>query len=216
MPRINTVSKARKDQGKCGHCGKELLKGTGYRWIQFRFGGKRKRCLEPACRFRASDLTQSDKLGRVYSAQETAEDALEGLEPTDESFADDVKAALEEAATEIREVSEEYQESCDNIREHIEESPTADECEEKAEELGSWADELESYEADDFDPSDHELPEKFDRDSVERDEGATDEQHEEKVAQAEDAYNDKWNEAREAWGEDVLSEAQDLLSQCPV
>lgn len=218
MPRINNVKKAQKDQGTCGRCGKDIKKGDGYRWIKFRHGGKVKRCLAPGCIFRSSELTQSDKLSRVYSAQETAEGALGALDTGDESFEGDARVALEEAATEIREVSEEYQESCDNIRENFSESPTADECEEKAQELEGWADELESFEPGNgaFDPTEHDLPEKFEADKVERAADATDEEHAEKVETAREEYEDNIRDKREEWGDDIRAEAEELLSNCPI
>lgn len=218
MPRINRVAKARKDQGSCGRCTKPIKAGDSYVWIKFRHGGKRKRCSDFACRFRQSDLTQSDKLSRVYAAQENAEDTIGALDAADESFEDDIKSALEEAAAEIREVAQEYEESAENIREHFSESSTADECEEKANELESWADDLEGFEPGNgaFDPSDHDLPEEFDEKSVKRDEGASDDDHADKIEEAREEYEEKLREAREQWGDDVRSEAEDIISNCPI
>jgi FtsZ-interacting cell division protein ZipA len=218
VPRINSVKKAQKDQGSCNRCGKAIKKGDSYRWIKFRHGGKRKRCSEYSCRFRQSDLTQSDKLSRTYGAQEAAEDAIGGLDTASESFEDDINGALQEAAEEIREVAQEYQESADNIRENFSESPTADECEEKSGELESWADELDEFEPGQgaFDPADRDLPEKFDDKDVERDPAATDEEHAEKVEEAREEYEEKLQEAREEWGDDLRTEAEGILSNCPV
>jgi hypothetical protein len=144
--RVHTVKKARKAQGHCGKCGKEIGVGDGYRWIKFRRGPRRIRCLDSKCGFRSSDMTQSDKLSRVYGAQEAAEDAIGEWESDETS---DLKSALEDAASEIREVGEEYRESAENIREHFAESSTADECEEKADELEGWADTIENVEFED-------------------------------------------------------------------
>lgn len=143
MPRVNTVAKARKAQGTCGKCGAEIGAGDGYRWIKFRHGGRRVRCLKPECRFRNSDLTQS-KMSEVYAAQESAEDSI-----GDCASIEDLKALAEETADEIERVAEEYQESCDNIRDQFTDSTTADECEEKADGLQDWADNLRSV-LDDF------------------------------------------------------------------
>lgn len=150
MPRVNVVEKSRKSQGKCGRCGKELPAGSAYRWIKFRHGGRRVRCMDPACAFRASDLTQS-KMSAAYAAQENAEDSIGDL-----SSVEDIKALAEETADAIQEVADEYQESADNIHEHFEESATADECEEQAQNLGDWAetirDSVSDFE-DDFQPT---------------------------------------------------------------
>jgi len=156
MPRVNTVQKARKAQGRCGRCGSEIGVGDGYRWIKFRHGGRRIRCLASECRFRASDLTQS-KMSEVYAAQENAEDSIGGC-----GSIEDLKALAEETAGAIREVSEQYQESADNIHESFSESTTADECEEKAQELESWADEIENALdefGDEFEPTQVDDPE---------------------------------------------------------
>lgn len=150
MPRVNTVKKSQKDQGKCGRCGCDLPKGSPYRWIKFGFGGgKYKRCMDPKCSFRGSDLTQS-KMSGAYAAQENVEDNV-----GDCGSIEDVKALAEEAASSIREVGEEYQESADAISEHFEGSNTAEECETKAQELEAWADEIESAvdEFEDFEPA---------------------------------------------------------------
>lgn len=145
MPRVTTVKKARKAQGSCGRCGDALPKGSAYRWWKFRYGGKRKRCMKPSCAPRGSDLTSSDKLSRVYAAQENLEDAIAEW---DRESVHDLQAAAEAAAEEIREVAQEYQDSADSIRESFSESPTADECEERAQELEDWADEIESAASD--------------------------------------------------------------------
>jgi hypothetical protein len=126
---VNTVKKARKDYPGTG-----IEKGDTYYWWKFRYGGKVRSKKFP----RASQLTQSDKLSRLYGAQEEVEDALGSGD------LETIKCACEYAASEIRHVAEEYQESADNIRDSFTDSPTADECEEKSEAAGSVADELES------------------------------------------------------------------------
>jgi DNA repair exonuclease SbcCD ATPase subunit len=141
MPRINSVKKARKEGNRCGRCGDAIEKGMPYRWIKFRYGGRHVRCEKISCGFRSSELTSSDKLSRVYGAQEQVEDLCSGW---DKESLEDLKSELEEPIQEIRDVGQEYQESADNIREHFSESEKADECEEKAQELEQWADELET------------------------------------------------------------------------
>ena len=94
----------------------------------------------------SSQLTTSDKLSRAYALQERLEDFSYETAETKGELADliiHMAAELNEVAQEVRELGEEYQEACDNIRDNIPESPTADECEEKAQELEGWADELE-------------------------------------------------------------------------
>lgn len=127
MPRVHHVKKARKD-----HPG-GIKKGESYYHWSFRYGGKHVSKTYP----RPSQLTSSDKLSRLYSAQENFEDNQEGADK------DALEALCQEAANEVREVGEEYRESCDNIRESFENSPVADDCEEKADACDSLADALE-------------------------------------------------------------------------
>jgi len=146
VPRINKVKKAQKPQGNCGGCGKPIKKGDGYRWIKFRYGGRRVRCMDTKCVFKDSDLTQS-KMSEVYSARETLEAAVNDWDGED---AEDLRSALSDAADSVRSVADEYQNSADSIKDRFSESQTADDCEEKANALNEWADELESA-ADEFD-----------------------------------------------------------------
>lgn len=130
--RVNRVAKARKAQRPCCKCSTAINVGDSYKWIKGRYGPKRTFCKDHSPR--QSDMTSSDKLARLYSAQESIEDAVS---------LDELITALECAASDAREVGEEYQESADNIRETFSESNTADECEQKHEDCESWADELE-------------------------------------------------------------------------
>lgn len=184
MPRINTVKKARKAQGSCCKCGKAIEKGDAYRWIKARYGPKRSCC--SSCQFRGSDLTSSDKLAQAYGAQEDAQDAIEDWDGQDAS---ELRSALETAAEAIREVAGEYQESADAIMEHFPNgSPTSEECEEKAGELESWADEIEGVDVEDFDPE----------------------------AEGEDETDDERAERRERWVEQCRDEAQAAVDECPL
>jgi hypothetical protein len=175
MPRVTHVKKARKDHPAGG-----IKKGESYYWWAFRYGGKRYSKVYP----KQSQLTNSDKLSRIYAAQESIQDAM-----CDD--AELMREVVEAAAEEIREVGEEYQESCDNIRDQFTDSPTADECEEKAEACSSLADELEGI---DFDS----LPEKpSDDDEPEEPEDPGEEPHEEKKDTWGD--HDSYGEAKAAW-----------------
>jgi hypothetical protein len=91
-------------------------------------------------------MTTSDKLSRLYAAQEFVEDALRGEIPLSEW--DDYKAAVAEAlnnaAQEAREVGEEYTSSRDNMPEGLQNAGTGEELEQKAQSCEDWADALES------------------------------------------------------------------------
>jgi hypothetical protein len=139
--RINYVDKAAKDQGKCEHCGQAIPKGYGYKWIKPRYGGKRRRHLTCPS-WRPSEMTSS-KMSGVLAAQEGFDDFLSGWNPEDGVGA--VTDALSTAADEIRGVAEEYRESAQNIEDGFgHEVYMSQELNEKADELESWADDVEN------------------------------------------------------------------------
>jgi len=123
----------------------KIKKGDPYiHWSPGFRGRKRVRCDERACYPRASERTANDKLARCYAAQENVEDAMSAWVEED---IEDLTGALESAATDIREVAEEYQESASTINETAEGSPIAEECQEKAESLEEWASEIENLDS---------------------------------------------------------------------
>lgn len=162
--RINYVQHALKKGLVCGKCNKPIghshndkktkkrILGDAYLWIKPRYGGKRIRCV--ACPFRDSDLTTSEKLGRVYDARDTARDAISQWDGED---LQDLRAALEDCINEVREVADEYNESADNIEQSFPNgSPTSEDCREKADALSSWCDEMESVDLEDREEEDDE------------------------------------------------------------
>lgn len=195
MPRLNHVKKAKRSHGSCMTCGNEIKEGDAYKFMKFRLRprGEIVRKWHEECTIRASQRTTSDKLSRVYGAQETAEDASGNWDADD--GLDGANEILNELASEIREVSEEYREGAENIREHFSESPQADENEEKADELEGWADELESgIEADDFTFDDSEMDKK-----------ATEDEREEAEQQQ-----------RNEWAEQIRDELNQKIGECPL
>lgn len=148
--RIHIVRKSRKDQGRCSKCGTPLPVGSAYRWIKFRYGPKRVRCMRNDCRFRGSDLTTSDKMSDLYSAQEQAEDALGELrnnlpdmEP--EGIAADLDGLAEtisESMDLVEGAADGYEESAANVDEYFPGSYQVDEITEKSENARQYYDEL--------------------------------------------------------------------------
>jgi len=202
--KVNTVKKAQKDQGTCPACGKEIKAGDAYKWAKGRFTSKKIRC--ESCAFRQSDLTSSDKLSQVYAAQEAAEDAMAEWDGDGE----EAKSIMETLAEAIREVAQEYQESADSIHENFSESSTADECEEKANDLEQWADDCEQAgEEGEFDEDDID----FDEDNVAV-EDCKDEA--EKKDRIEKAREEKVEEARSEWRENLETAMNDAIGDCPV
>lgn len=129
MARVHTV-KAAKDYPQY-----DIKKGDTYYWWQLYKQPKRMSKTYP----RPSQLTGSDKLSTLYSVQETAQDMVESADDIT-----DIHNALTDAFDEARTVAEEYEQAAENIRDSFPESPTADECEEKAQAINDWIDELES------------------------------------------------------------------------
>jgi hypothetical protein len=214
--RVTTVKHAKKPQ-TCNKCGAKIkpsrdekrvvvvrgkkikrvvrVLGDGYRWIKFRHGGRRIRCMKPECRFRSSDLTTSEKKSRVYAAREVAEDAVAAWNADIE----ELRGILEDCASEVKEVADEYRESADNMESAFPNgSPTIDECNDRADELESWAEDLESDA--DFENYEGAIPEEL------VSQGKGDEDPE--VVEARDKH--------EAWREAQRSAAQDLLDACPI
>lgn len=144
MPRVNRVKSARKEWN-CGRCGILIEKGQPYTWAKTRYGPKMVRC--PDHHFRPSELVSSDKLQRIFGAQEQAQDAIGAfrlhvaLVNADED-GDNIEAVyqglqdladeFDGAAGEAEEVGNDYQESADNLDEYFPGSEQVDEITEKA------------------------------------------------------------------------------------
>lgn len=141
MPRVNDIAKARKSPGACGRCSKPIKAGVGYLWWKFRFGGKRVRC-KNCPRPRQSELTNSDKLSRCYAAGEAIQDAIDAFWKDGEI--ESLRSAMESAAEELQEVSEEYRDSASAVEDGMNNRmPICDELEEKADNLDGKAQEIE-------------------------------------------------------------------------
>ena len=132
MPKVHFVKKARKDNPA-------VKAGESYYWWAFRFGGKRYSSVRP----RPSQLTSSDKLARIYEAQECVADALDDFK-NDLSAVDELVEVLEDYASEVETVSEEYDESAENISERFGQTEQVEECFEKAEASMDLNDEIQT------------------------------------------------------------------------
>lgn len=190
MPRITTVKKAQKPQGKCGKCGAEIHVGDPYRHTTLKTGQRsslrKVRCMKPECSFRPSELTTSRR-GEVYAAQEAMEDNMAswGAETT----LDDITGELSNTADELRAVAEQYREAAENIEQGFQhETYQSQELNETADSIDSYADEVENAAG---------SCSEFDMDDYPQHEGD------------EDA-------AREEWLDDIRSEVESALGGCPV
>lgn len=140
------TAKARKAQGKCSRCRRTIKKGQQYKWAKGRYTARRVWC--ERCTPRPSELTGSDKLSRLYAARESVEDVIAG-ECTKENLIE----ALNDAATEAREVAQEYEDSFNNMPEALANSITGEELTEKSGQCESWANALDDA-ADEIDALD--------------------------------------------------------------
>lgn len=131
MPRVTFVKKARKDNPVC-------KAGESYFWWKFRYGGKRYSLTRP----RASQLTQSAYLGTLHGISENIEDYTVS-EPSD------MEALTEEVREQAQELSDETQESLDNMPDQLQYSPTGELLQERIDalyEVDSAADMVEEFE----------------------------------------------------------------------
>lgn len=146
MARLHHVKSARKSKKKrkCWKCSKPIKAGDSYYWFANRMGRvsfRKDYCAEH--RPRASNMTTSDKLSRLYAAQEGVEDQLGKHEGEFNEYRDGIAEALREAANEARNVGQEYRDSKDNMPEGLQEGEVGQQCEEHADLCEQWADLLE-------------------------------------------------------------------------
>ena len=132
MARTNVVKSARKVQGTCRSCRKEINIGDGYKWAKPRYGARVVVC--GSCQITVS-MTSSSKMVAVWEAQESFDTT---------GNIDDIVSALESLAEVANEVGQEYQEAADNQREYFPDSDVAADNEDKASQLEDWAGSLES------------------------------------------------------------------------
>jgi len=166
MPRV--YEKKKFNMGRdyhCGRCGRKIEPGEQYFSWSFRYGGTRTNCADH--RPRPSELTQS-KMAEVYAAIEGAEDTLESAETVAE-----MREAIESVAEQVQQTAEEYREADEAFG-----GMGATESAERADELESWASDLEYYDPDEPDEPDE------DDDEEEEDDGS-------------DALEDARNEAQD-------------------
>jgi hypothetical protein len=140
MPKINHVSKSQKDQGTCAGCGVEIKAGDPYKWIKFRFGGRKVRC--ETCKFKDSDLTQSEFLSQVYDLN----DRITGLSDLDNL--DDLQAEVEDIASEYETLADECAEKKENMPEGLQDGEVGQLLEERSDGCREVSDNLQGIDFD--------------------------------------------------------------------
>ena len=109
MPRVS--EKKKNKAGKpydCGQCSDKIVAGETYYEWSFRYGGTHRQHAKHG-RPKQSQLTQS-KMSGVYSAVEAAEDAIQSAD-----CVEDLRSALDECASSVGDVRDEYQEGIDGM-----------------------------------------------------------------------------------------------------
>lgn len=138
MPRVYTQKKStRGKELKCGRCGRTIHAGEEYFTWKFRYGGQHYRC--DLHRPKGSELTQS-KIGEIYSAIETAQEEIGGIDRNDATQdLNDIQAQLagilQNVQDEVERVKGEYEEAAESFG-------NAGPNQEKADELETAYDEL--------------------------------------------------------------------------
>ena len=186
---------------RCEKCGWEIKVGESYKWIKPKSGpyGGRTRYRCSTCRnWRPSETTSSTIKGIVYSAQENFDDITSGLNP--EGGLDAIIEAINDVAEGYREAAEAARESASNIEDGFG-HPTfqSEELEERADSLESAADSCESWDGEDFDEEEPTL-EDFS-------------EEEDPDAALADAIGE-WEDQRQSWFEDQISNASDTVQEC--
>lgn len=188
MARQHLVKSARKAQGNCRACRKEIQAGDSYKWAKPRYGGKVVVCA--GCQITPS-MVSSSKMVAIWEAQELF-DASGSIS--------DIAENLRVFAGTVRDVGQEYQDACDNQREYFPDSELAQENEDKAQELESWADELEGK-ANEIE----ELQTEIDGLEAEREDAETTSDRQEEI--------DSEIEQKKEEAQDMATEA---IAECPV
>lgn len=133
---------------RCQRCQREIAKGEVYRWwfVGFRSRYKRVRCMTcPAPR--TSEL-ESSRLSEAYAAVETAEDALDAVEaPGDEG---DLESILQDAASEIQSLADDYRSADEQFG-----GGGGTDSGQRADDLEQAAQDLEGWDAEEFDNDGH-------------------------------------------------------------
>jgi len=160
--RVTLVNKCRQSPGKCGCCGKPINTGDGYKWWKFRYSGRFVRCLEPKCAPKQSQLISNPFQSALAAIGENMSTAFgEARTGTDPLLA---VQAVRDAAEELRNLGSEQQDKFDNMPYGLQQGDTgqllenrANECEDKACTIESYADDAESaWESKDEDQEDSE------------------------------------------------------------
>jgi DNA repair ATPase RecN len=158
MARIHVVKSAQKDQGNCVGCGKPIKKGMPYRWVKAsRYANKFKRHDRPECLpFQQTEMEGNEKKAMCYQAQADLQNAIAGLGtwPKDDKrsdsekakeLLDDLRTVFDEAAGQVGEAVDAWEESFDNLPEGFQQGDTGQQIEELKELAEAYKERLEEF-----------------------------------------------------------------------
>lgn len=137
MARVHFVKAARKDYPDAG-----IKKGESYYWWEFRYGGTHKSKERP----KPSQLTQSEFLSQAYALNER-------IEELSADNAEDLKSEVEDICSEIRSLGEEQADKISNMPDSLQEGPTGEMLQNRADACEEWADNLEQVDLDIDEPT---------------------------------------------------------------
>lgn len=127
MTRAHFVKKARKDNPV-------VKAGSSYWWWKFAYRRKQYSATRP----RSSQLTQS-RWGEVLVIEEDFDDSIARASSTE-----DLEGAAQEAVDQLRAIADEFQESIYNMPEQLQDSETANQIQERVDNLNNAADTMEA------------------------------------------------------------------------
>lgn len=146
MPRLHFVKKARKDNDRCG-----VKAGESYYWWQNRGAGGKgagiKRCSKT--RPRPSQMTLSDYTAAVLGLQEDISDNAGQIDNVG-----DLMAMRDDWAEQARSIGVEQADKLANMPEGLQQGPTGELLQERADACEAWGGEIESADLPDDDESD--------------------------------------------------------------
>jgi hypothetical protein len=125
---------------KCNRCSEPIKVGEQYFEWKHNHAPVSRRHAQHG-RPRTSELC-TGKMSGVYAATEALEDAIAAGRASDDISG--LEDALNECASSVREVAEEYENNVSNMPDSLQSSPTAEDMQEKASQLNEFADALES------------------------------------------------------------------------
>ena len=220
MPRVHTRTKSTRGRPTfpCRACSEPIKPGEKFYTWKKRYGGTS--YMHTSHGFPKPSMLSNRKTAVI---EDMTQDFPSSVESTDE-----ISEALQAIAETARDVGQEYEDSADNMPESLQQGYQAEAMREVAQELETWADDLESWEPendspdeDDYQETDQEAYQAAIQDWQAQEPETGTEAHDEweQDEPEENDYQVVDTEAHEdavaTWLDDELSNAQDKLGEMP-